>query len=340
MEGRERPMRDHDRGAGLWGMADLTVPMAIRVAATLRIADHIARGVRTAPELAKEVDADPDALERVLRHLAAAGVLAHARPDGYTLAAPGEALRADHPDGMRARLDMEGAVGRAELSFVQLLHTVRTGERAYPLQFGRTFWEDLSADPALAESFDSIMAYNLGTVASAVVSAVDWSTLAHVVDVGGGNGSLLITLLRRNPALKGTLVELPGPADAAREALEAAGLSERADVVEGDFFAPLPSGADGYLLSDVLHNWNDEAAAAILRRCAEAAGASGSVFVIGAVGPDGESPSTDMDLRMLAYFGGRERDLGELTRLAEKAGLVVRDVHGVDDVAIVEFTAS
>src|SRR5207247_2025022 len=113
-------------GAGLLAMADLATPMAVRVAATLRIADHLASGVRTAPALAKAVNTDADALDRVLRHLATAGVLSRTRSGEYALTARGDALRDDHPDGMRARFDLEGAIGRADLSFVQLLHTVRT----------------------------------------------------------------------------------------------------------------------------------------------------------------------------------------------------------------------
>ncbi|MFL6226549.1 MAG: methyltransferase, partial [Actinomycetes bacterium] len=127
--------------ARLWAMADLTTPMAVRAAATLRIADHIMGGRRTAPELAEATGADADALDRVLRHLVTAGVLGRDQSDRYVLTAQGQALRDDHPAGMRAMLDLDSAIGRADLSFVQLLHTVRTGEPAFPAQFGRSFWD-------------------------------------------------------------------------------------------------------------------------------------------------------------------------------------------------------
>ncbi len=325
--------------AGLWPMADLVTPMAIRVAATLRIADHVAQGLRTAPELPQAVNADTDALDRVLRHLSTEGLFTRDRSGRYALTPRGEALRDDHPHGVRAQLDVEGAIGRADLSFVHLLHTVRTGEPAFPAQFGRSFWDDLSSDAVRSASYAAQMGADVGAWAPAIVSAYDWGSLGRVVDVGGGNGTLLIALLSGYPALRGTVVELPEPADAARKALTAAGLAERADVVVGSFVDPLPPGAGGYVLSAIIHNWNDDAAQTILRRCAEAAGSTGAVFVVEKIGADGESPNTEMDLRVLAYFGGRERGLAELTALAADAGLRVAAVHAAGATPVVELTA-
>jgi SAM-dependent methyltransferase len=326
-------------GAGLWAMADLTLPMSLRVAATLRVADWLTDGPRDAQELAELVGAEPQALDRMLRHLANAGVFDRDGRGGYTLTESGRALRSDHPHGMRARLDIEGAVGRAELSFVALLHTVRTGEQAYRAHYGRPIWYDLAADPQLSADFDATMAFNLRKVLPAILAGYEWSALRRVVDVGGGNGALLVELLRAYPQLHGTLVELAGPAAAARSAADAAGLADRFDIVTGSFFDPLPPGADGYLLSDVLHNWDDEASVRILARCAQAAGPDGRVLVLGDLGVDGRSPSTEMDMRMLAYFGGRERDLDELTDLAAQAGLKVGAVRTTDAMAVVELAA-
>src|SRR5918911_791244 len=123
--------------------------MAIRVAATLRLDDSIAAGTTTAEALAAAVHADPDALARLMAHLVAAGVLTRTDDGAFGLAPLGEALRDDDPAGMRAWLDLEGAIGRADLCFVELLHTVRTGEPAFPRRFGRPYWDDLSAEPAL-----------------------------------------------------------------------------------------------------------------------------------------------------------------------------------------------
>ncbi|MEV4704983.1 methyltransferase [Actinoplanes sp. NPDC049316] len=309
-------------GGGIWAAADLMTPMAIRVAATLRLADHIAAGTRTVEALAPATHADPDALTRLMNHLVTAGVLARTEHGAFVLTDLGEQLRDDHPDGARAWLDLEGAIGRADLCFGQLLHTVRTGEAAYPRQFGRPYWEDLAADPVLAASFDALMGSRL-VDGDVVAAAYPWGDLGHVVDVGGGNGTLLIALLRAHPGLRGTVVDLAGPVARAREAF--AGLDGRAEARVGSFFEPLPGGAGGYLLSGVLHDWDDEAASTILTRCAEAAGADGRVIVI--EDGDGGPPDTEGDLRMLCYVRGRNRTPGQIGVLARAAGLELGPVR-------------
>ncbi len=322
-------------GGGLWAAADLVTPMAIRVAATLRLADHIAAGVRTSEALAGVVGADADALERVMRHLVTAGVLSWTE-GGYGLTALGEHLRDDDPEGVRAWLDLEGAVGRADLCLVQLLHTVRSGEPGYPRQFGRPFWDDLAADAGLAASFDALMGGRLGDDAPAVAAAYPWGELGHLVDVGGGNGSLLITILRAHGELRGTVVDLAGAAAQAERAIDAVGLGHRAEARAGSFFDALPEGAGGYLLSAILHDWDDEPAGRILRRCAEAAGPTGKVFVIEDAGAQG-SASTEGDLRMLSYCRGRERTIDQLGELAEPVGLRITSVTPAGSRSLIEL---
>ena len=324
-------------GGDLWAAADLITPMAIRVAATLRLADHIATGTDTADLLAAATRTHPDALGRVLNHLVTAGVLSTEDAGAYSLTPLGERLRDDHPDGVRAWLDIDGSVGRAELSFVQLLHTVRTGEPAFPQQFGRPYWDDLAADPARSASFDALMAARL-TNASDVAAAYPWGSLGHVIDVGGGNGRLLAEVLTAHPDLRGTVVDLAGPAERAREAFAAAGLGDRADARAGSFFDALPAGAGGYVLSGVLHDWDDDAAVRILKRCAEAVPDSGKVLVV--ADGDGGAPDTEGDLRMLCYVGGRDRSLEQLRELAGKAGLRVGSVIPVGYRLLVELLPS
>jgi hypothetical protein len=325
--------------ASLWGMANLGTPMAIRVAATLRIADHIAAGVRTAPELAKAVNADIEALDRLLRYLTVRGVLSRDDSDQYTLTPQGDPLRSDHPAGVRGWLDIEG-VGRGELAFVELLHTIRTGEAAFPKRYGLPFWDDLASDPERAAAFNAMLGADTAARAPGIVSAYDWGSLGHVVDVGGGDGSLLIALLNEYPSLRGTVVDLPAAVESAREALQTAGLSKRGDVVAGSFFDPLPPGAGGYLLSLILHDWDDGSARAILRRCAEAAGTTGSVFVAESIGADGNAPHTGMDLRMLCLYAAKERGAADFAALGADCGLRLVGVHPAGASAIVEFTAA
>jgi hypothetical protein len=325
-------------GGGLWAAADLVTPMAIRVAATLRLADRIAAGTRTAAALAAVVDADTDALGRVLEHLVTAGVLTREDDAAYSLTALGEHLRDDDPSGVRPWLDLEGAIGRADLCFTQLLHTVRTGEPAFPRMFGRPFWDDLSADPAREASFDALMGARLEADAPVVAGAYPWGELGHVVDVGGGDGSLLIAILRAHEALRGTVVDLPGPIARAQQAITAAGLSDRADTAAGSFFDPLPAGAGGYLLSGVIHDWDDRDAARILQRCVDAAGDAGKVFLVDHVGEERGMADTEGDLRMLCYVRGRERTLDQLAELAASVGLEISSVTPARQRSIVEMS--
>jgi O-methyltransferase len=323
--------------AKLWAMANLGTPMAVRVAATLGIADHIAAGARTVPELAEAVSADADALDRLMRYLTVRGVLSRDESGRYALTAQGQPLRTDHPAGIRGWLDMEG-VGRAELSFVELLHSIRTGEAAFTKRYGRPFWDDLAADPGRSASFDALLGADVAERSPGIVTGYDWGSLGHVVDVGGGDGSLLIALLSEYPNLRGTVVDLPSAAETARKALTAAGLAHRGDVVAGSFFDPLPPGAGGYVLSLIIHDWADDEARAILRRCAEAAGADGSVFVIETIGDDGDAPHTGMDLRMLVVYGAKERGVAELAALGADVGLRLAGVHRAGPSVIVELT--
>lgn len=323
-------------GGPLWSAADLITPMAVRVAATLRVADAITAGVTSGPELTARLAVAADPLVRVLDHLVTAGFLRRDEGGVYELTDAGQWLRDDHPQGIRAHIDLEGAIGHADTSVVELLHTVRTGEPAFPRRFGRGFWEDLAEHPERAASFDALMGRQLTSEAPSVAAAYDWSALGEVVDVGGGNGALLIALLRAHPTLRGTVLDLASPAAAATRALAAAGFADRGRAQTGSFFEPLPAGAGGYILSRVIHDWDDDDVLRILRNCAHAARPHGKVLVIEDTGDSG-SANTEMDLRMLAYVLGRERSLDRLTDLAHEAGLTLGMVTSASSRSIIEF---
>jgi hypothetical protein len=205
--------------------------------------------------------------------------------------------------------------------------------------YGRAFWDDLAADPARAASFNALLGADVAARAPGIVSGYDWGSLGRVVDVGGGDASLLIALLNAYPSLRGTVVDLPDAADTARKALTSAGLAHRGDVLTGSFFDPLPPGAGGYLLSLIIHDWDDEASRAILRRCAEAAGGTGSVFVIESIDAGGTT-HTGMDLRMLAIYGGGERGVAEIAALGADCGLRLVAAHPAGPSAIVELACA
>jgi 2,7-dihydroxy-5-methyl-1-naphthoate 7-O-methyltransferase len=321
-------------------MSSLVTPMALRVAATLRLVDQVADGVTTAAELAGRTGTDPGALGRVLDHLVTLQVLTTDGAGGYAVTAHGDQLRDDHPDGLRKDLDINGGIGRAELAHVEMLDAVRTGDVVYPKRYGVGFWEDLAGQPELQRSFDAKMTRRYALVAGQVAERYPWSRHAHVMDVGGGNGTLMREVLARHPGVRATVLDQAPTAQDARETFAAAGLAERGTAVVGSFFEPLPTGADAYVLSDILHDWEDASAAAILGRCAEAAGDSGVVLVVESLRGDygDRPPNTALDLMMLSVFGGRERRIDELGAMAAGCGLELRAVHdAADERTLLEF---
>jgi len=314
-------------------LMDLVTPMALRVAATLRLADFMpddgaGQGADLA-DLAELAGADPDALARMLRHLVQHGVFTEPAPGQFAANQTAAMLRAGQPGA--AWLDLDGFGGRMDLAFTGLAHTVRTGEPAWEQVFGQPFWAYLDANPAIGASFDATMAVDAGS--AAVADGYDWTTVRHVADIGGGTGTLIAEVLRRHPQLHGTLADLPETADRARPYLAGLGLEGRCEVIGQSFFDPLPTGADAYLLSRVIHDWDDAGAIAILRRCAEAAGSAGRVLVIEShAAPDGDSAAfAEMNLRMLVLAGGRERTIDDYAALAAAAGLRVTAVHDITE---------
>lgn len=311
--------------AKLIQMADIATPHAVRVAATLRLPQLISEGSTRLDELAGRAHAHPEALSRVLRLLVLRGVFTEPEPGTFGLTEIGWLLLDDDPFHLRAWLDLEG-FGRADLAFGGLLKSVRTAEPAYQDMYGKPFWEDLAANHELSVSFDALMAQHRTNTNPIVLGGYDWESVDHVVDVGGGRGSLLEALLTAHPGMYGTLVDLPATAAFAERRMAAVGLSGRCTVLAGSFFERLPAGASAYVLSFVLHDWSDRDAIRILDRCAEAAGADGRVLLIERTNIDRQQSEDfiDMDLRMLVYFGGRERTLEEFHNLVAKAGLIIR----------------
>jgi hypothetical protein len=323
----DEPAREPSPWQALEPVIDLITPMAVRTAAALRLADLMTDHPVPVAELAERAGADPDALARMLRHLVCHGVFAEPEPGTFGLNDPAALLRSDHPSGMRAWLDMDGFGGRMDLAFTGLAHTVRTGGPAWETVFGAPFWRYLAENPAMSASFDATMAAGPEYTADAA-AGYDWSGAGHVVDVGGGSGALLAAVLDANPHLRGTLVDLPDTVRRGAEHLAARGLDDRAGVVGQSFFDPLPAGGDVYVLSSVLHDWPDTEAAAILRRCAAAAGEDGRVVVIEQHDTETRGAAfAEMNLRMLVLCGGRERGPDDLAELAAGAGLAVAGVH-------------
>jgi 2,7-dihydroxy-5-methyl-1-naphthoate 7-O-methyltransferase len=308
-------------------MADLATPMSIRVAATLGLVERAGSTGATANQLAAETGTTTSALRRLLDHLVTIGVFDRDAESGhYRPTNLGAQMSEDAPEGIKPLLDINCAGGRADLAFVELLGTITTGTPAYVQRYGRDFWADLAARPELRRSFDAQMNWRFRVQATQIAERFDWSRFSEILDVGGGDGTVLAAILHAHPDLRGRVLDLFPTAAAATDRFATAGLDDRASAVSGSFFDPLPVGADAYLLCDILHDWDDDHAGKILAGCRRAAAPDGTVVVIESAWAAG----TAMDLFMLMCFGGRERTVDELAELAADCGLVL---HGSGPVA-------
>jgi hypothetical protein len=300
------------------------------VAANLGVPDLLGAGPRSAADLAAAIGANEDALYRLLGTLAAGGVLHEDADRQFRLTDVGELLRAGVPGSKRAWAILNGTPYVRE-AWSNLEHSIRTGENAFVALHGETIWSWRAARPTERANFDRTMAGMSGGVGRAVAEAFDFGTLERFVDVGGGTGTLVAAILRRHPRLRGTVFDQPDVAksDATRELLEREGVADRADAVGGDFFEAVPTGADGYLMKSILHDWEDPDAVRILRAIRTAAPPSARLFVVERVvgAPNDDLSTRISDLHMLVMPGGRERTEAEWRSLFERGGFDLEDVR-------------
>jgi 2,7-dihydroxy-5-methyl-1-naphthoate 7-O-methyltransferase len=296
-------------------MLDLATPWCLRAAATLRIPWHIAAGHREIGELAAVTGCDTDALHALLGYLVSKGVFREESPGRFACNRAAEQL------SKTKFADLEGIGGRMAHAWGTVLDYVRTGQPAYQKVFGRPFWEDLAAHPAIAADFDALMGpAGHGVPDYDIELAGGWDPIRTIVDVGGGTGAMLASLLRRHPRVRGILVDLPGTVARAAGIVEDPAMAGRMTVAGQSFFDPLPAGADVYLLKSVLNDWPDEPTVAILSRCAEAARPDGRVVILGGVAPDQAPRYLAIDMLVA---GGKTSTLTQFTELARQAGLEV-----------------
>ena len=297
------------------------VTQALRTAALLGIADQLVAAPRTVEEIAAATGAVPRHLYRLLRALAGLGVFAETADGRFTLTPLAEPLRSDVDGSVRWLLILIGDPEQYR-SWEALVHSVRTGECAFDHVFGTSLFAYLGVHPEAAATFDRAMTGVIADAAQAITAVYDVSGYAHIVDVGGGVGTLLAALLRANPAMRGTLLDLPHVTEQARAFLQGHGVGDRVAVVAGDFFAAVPAGGDLYLLGSILHDWEDEQALAILRRCRQAMAPGTRLLIVGLVVPPGNTPSLSklLDLHMMVITGGRERSEAEHRALLSASG--------------------
>jgi len=295
------------------------------LAAELGIADLIARGTATVEGLAERTGVHAPSLKRVLRALSAYDVFEEKNSGEFALRPMGAQLRIDVPGSLRnfARFFPDQ---RAWKCFEEIEHTVRTGETAMSLAFGMHGFEWLAEHPKEVAIFNAAMADITHLVARAATGAYDFSVFDTIMDVGGGNGTFLSSILRSAPAARGILFDLPAGVSEADTTLRNAGVADRCKVISGDFFRSVPPGADLMVLKSVIHDWDDEHAAAILAQCRAAASADSRLVLVERVMPECMTASADnqraasLDMRMLTITGGLERTEQEYRELLKRAG--------------------
>ena len=314
-------------GALLYQMAiGHYVSRALALAAKLGVADQLAHGPRDADTLAKATGTQARALRRVMRLLASVGLFEEREDGRFALLPLGELLREDAPGSMRASVLVFAGVGIQD-SWKELEFCVRTGIPAFRKDDpDADAFDEMAKNPEEAAIFDRAMASFAPQLAAAVAAAYDFSPCRKLVDVGGGNGALLVGILRANPSLRGVVFDQPHVAERARKHVAAEGMEDRIEVVGGSFFEAVPRGGDAYLLKHVIHDWDDREATEILRTVRAALPADGKLLIVEGVYPariDASLASRGAaanDVNMLVVTGGRQRAEQEFRELFEAAG--------------------
>ena len=292
---------------------------ALCVAAQLGIPDLLTDGPRSVGELAASSNCHAPSLARLLRALSTLGVFTEVGPDVFGLTAMGELLRSDRPGPHRAGI----LLARSQYhQWGDLLHSVQAGETTVQHLYGMSLWEWLAQNPDRNVIFNDAMVEGATRRVSAALEVYDFSRFATVVDVGGGRGALLARILQCCPGTRGVLFDQPHVIEAAGDVFASAGVTDRVSIIAGDFFTNVPEAGDAYVLSAIVHDWDDEPATAILNNCRRAMGEGGTLLLIDRVLPADAGRDWEpyfMDLNMMQALGSRERTEAEWHRLLNAA---------------------
>ncbi|HEX4899724.1 MAG TPA: methyltransferase [Pyrinomonadaceae bacterium] len=317
--------------SGFW------ISRAIYAAAKLGIPDLLHNTEKSAEQLAEATGSHARSLYRILRALVSVGVFAE--KDGRFSQSPlSETLRTDAPGSVRWFTISE--LGEEHYpAWGDLMHSVKTGGIAFDHVFGVDIWKFFSGHPEHAKVFNDSMSSLTAAANKAIIASYDFSQIRKIVDVGGGHGALITSILNANPALKGILFDAPSVVAGAAERIQAAGLGDRCETIGGDFFQSVPGGADAYILKWIIHDWDDERAITILQHCRSGITSDGRLLLVDVVIPPGDEPHFGkfMDLNMLVITGGLERTEAEFKKLLASGGFsLVRVVPTESPFSIVE----
>lgn len=300
---------------------------AISVAAKLGVADLLKDEAKSADELAQTLGVKARPLYRLLRALASVGVFTEDGSGRFHLTPLAEPLRSDASDSVRNFAIYFGAEWHRRV-YSELGYSVKTGQPAFDLIHGKPFFEYLAENPVPAQIFNDAMTSHSASDSAAVVNAYDFTGINKLVDVGGGHGALLATILQQYPQINGILFDAPHVVAGASDLITAHGISGRCEAVGGDFFASVPAGGDAYILRHIIHDWDDERALTILRNCHQAMAENGRLLVVEILIAEGNAPSLGkfLDLAMLVLVNSFERTAAEYSALFAQAGFKVTHI--------------
>ena len=308
------------------------------VAAQLELADRLGDGPKTSDQLANELGMNAPAFYRFLRSLAGMGVLTEIDSRSFALTPLGEALKKGAPGSARATiLTLAGPIGRQ--AWDRLLYSLKTGKSGLSEALGRPLFEYLAEHSEEASLFSETMVGFHGAEPPAVAAAYDFHTFGSIVDVGGATGNMLVHILQRHARARGVLFDLPHVVAEAPALLASHGMADRVSIASGSFFENVPAGHDAYVLSHIIHDWDEDQCQTILRNCRRAIDRNGRLLIVEMVLPEGDTPHPGkmLDMMMLVAPGGQERTPREYGEMLGRAGFQMTSVVPTSsDVSIVE----
>jgi O-methyltransferase domain/Dimerisation domain len=300
------------------------ISQAICVAAQLGIADLLKNGSKSSEDLAKATGTNAQSLYRLLRALSSVSIFAEVENASFELTPLASYLQTNVPGSVHPLAIMFGKEWHS-LPWLNLLHSLKTGNTAFKYVYGMELFEYLEKNPETARIFNDAMSSTIGALQADIdITTIeyDFSSIHKIVEVGGGHGSLIAAILKRYPTMQGILFDLPPVVVGAKHLIDAEGLTERCQIVGGNFFESLPYGGNIYILKHIIHDWDDTHAIAILNNCRHAMAENGKLLLIEAVIPSKNKPSFGkfLDLEMLVISGGCERTEIEYQTIFEAAG--------------------
>ncbi len=323
-------------------MQGKVIGKAVTLIAELGVADAMGDTPRPITEIAAATGTHSDSLYRVLRALASVGVFVETEGRAFALTPVGKALQTAAPRSVRPMARWYNDRSN-EAAWMDLEHTVRTGETAFAHANGAGVFEYFEKHPAVGKIFDEAMGSFTASAGEAVAKAYDFSGVKRLVDVGGSQGVLLSAILDRFPDIRATLFDLPEVIDRAAPIIAGGRHAARIEMVGGDFFAGVPAGADAYIMKSIIHDWDDERSVALLSNCRRAMAPGGRLLLVeGIVSDDPQSTFLKLvDLQMLVATGGRERTHEEFAALLAKAGLKMEAIFRTESpLGVIESRAA